>query len=285
MPHDEHRLRPPAPQGASHRLSAQLAQLRNLAGLTLSAAGQAAGCDKTHLSHIEHGDRTPSEPLILALDVIYGADGLLVSLYEETLGERRRRDYADALRRRGEPTRLLDKASPPSWLPPDDVALPLPDDHSTFVGDGSGPIGVLLGAGSYFTKSWTIRNSGNVHWVDRFLERVGPHGAASLVQTERIVPVPDTAPGQTVALHVVCRAPAVTGTSVAHFKMVFADGRLCWPARYTSGLDLLVITVDGDSCSCVSCSSIGPLEPEHRKARQLYRPAGRRIDPKIDGIG
>ena len=80
-----------APTDASGRLSAQLRQSRKAAGLGLRAAARAAGCDHTHLSHVEHGDSLPSEPLVLQLDVTDGANGLLLSQYEEVLGERRRR--------------------------------------------------------------------------------------------------------------------------------------------------------------------------------------------------
>ena len=263
MPRKEEPLA--APTDASGRLSAQLRQSRKAAGLGLRAAAQAAGCDHTHLSHVEHGDSLPSEPLVLQLDVTYGANGLLLSLYEEVLGERRRRAYAEALSRRRQPRAQLAEATGRDyWVPPEDAALPIPGDHSFFVGDVQSPIGILLKHGTWFTKSWRLRNTGSVRWRDRFLQRVGPNAAATLVASDRAVRIADTDPGQEVTIEVSCRAQWIESTSVAHFKMVFADGRLCWPDQYSHGVDLLVTATTGESCGCGSCQSIGPLEPKHR---------------------
>jgi hypothetical protein len=150
------------------------------------------------------------------------------------------------------------------WVPPVDAELPLPGDHSLFVGDVQSPIGILLEHGTWFTKSWRLRNTGSVRWRDGFLQRVGPNAAATLVASDRAVRVADTDPGQEVTVEVSCRAQWIESTSVAHFKMVFAAGRLCWPDQYSHGVDLLVTATTGESCGCTSCQSVGPLEPKHR---------------------
>lgn len=72
------------------RLSAQLRQSRNAAGLTLRAAAFVAMYSPGYPSHVEHR-QIPSEPIVLTLDVLYRADGRLLSLYEEVLGSGRRR--------------------------------------------------------------------------------------------------------------------------------------------------------------------------------------------------
>jgi hypothetical protein len=150
-------------------------------------------------------------------------------------------------------------------VPPPEASLPLLGDASSYVGDVTAPEGILLQCGTSFTKGWQLQNVGIVPWRDRFLIRVGPNAAATLVETDRFVRVPDTAPGESVTVEVQCRAPWIESTSVAHFKMAFADSRLCWPDRYGHGVDLLVTATSGPSCRCQSCSTVGPLEPQHRR--------------------
>ncbi len=262
-----------APVDADGRLSSQLRQSRKATGLGLRAAASLGGCSPGHLSHVEHGRNTPSEPLVVALDIAYGANRLLLSLYEEVLAERRRRSYTEALSRRGvAPPLLVKPGNQMLWTPPADQALPLDGDESVYEGEVQSPNGILLQRGTWFTKSWQIRNVGTVAWRDRFLQRVGPTAAATLVATDPLVPVPETEPGQSVLLEVRCRAQWVESTSVAHFKMVFADGRLCWPNRYSHGVDLLVTATTAPSCACLSCTAIGPLAPRHSDGSGLLRP-------------
>lgn len=234
--------------------------------MSVEAAAAAAGYTKGHLSKVENGGTKPSEVMVIALDTAFDANGLLLSLYEEVLGDRRRLAYEAALSERSTPRPLMKEASAGAWLPAVDCELPMPGDASVFVGEGESPIGVLLERGTEFTKSWHVTNSGTVAWRDRFLRRVGPNAAATLVATDRAVRVPDAQPGETVLITVQCRAQWIESTSVAHFKMAFADGRLCWPDRYSHGLDLLVTSVRGPSCTCNSCTSIGPAGPKHRRA-------------------
>jgi hypothetical protein len=48
--------------------------------------------------------------------------------------------------------------------------------------------------GEYFDKEWRIRNSGEVPWIGRQLERQGPLTGPGLITSPRYVPVPDTKP-------------------------------------------------------------------------------------------
>jgi transcriptional regulator with XRE-family HTH domain len=266
MPRQDSPLREPV--DAAGRLGAQMRQLRKRAGLALREAAALAACSPGHLSNVEHAKTFASEPLVLALDVQYRANGLLLSLYEELLGERRRREYRNALTRRGASfERLPEAGASEVWTPAQRAKLPLPGDASEFEGDVLAPIGVILERGSYFVKSWRLRNSGSVEWRDRFLQRVGPSAAATLVASESAVPISYTAPGDSVTVSVRCRAQWVESTSVAHFKMVFADGRLCWPDRYSHGVDLLVTSVRSGSCKCPGCTSVGPSPRQHDDGR------------------
>jgi hypothetical protein len=54
------------------------------------------------------------------------------------------------------------------------------------------------------------------------------------------VDVPDTKPGQVAEIRAGLKAPTYDCSSIAYFKMVDLDGRLCWPDSYQLGLDVLV---------------------------------------------
>jgi hypothetical protein len=58
------------------------------------------------------------------------------------------------------------------------------------------------------------------------------------------VSVPDTKPGQIATIEVALKAPTYDCSSIAYFKMVHADGLLCFPDNYMLGLDVLVMVRD-----------------------------------------
>jgi transcriptional regulator with XRE-family HTH domain len=88
------------PVDSDGRLSAQLRQSRKAAGLGLGQAARLSGWSSSHLSQVENGKQVPTELLVLDLDVLYEADGLLLSLYEEVFSERRQCAFDQALRNR-----------------------------------------------------------------------------------------------------------------------------------------------------------------------------------------
>lgn len=105
------------------------------------------------------------------------------------------------------------------------------------------PDGTMVPFGAAFVKSWTVRNTGNVPWIGRFLTRVTPR-TPMFPHTAESVPVPDTMPGQTVTVTVDVVATRLQGFSEVRFKMVDAEGTLCWPLRYPYGLAMIVETRD-----------------------------------------
>ena len=243
-----------APVDADGRLSAQMRQMRHTAGFSLTEAAERAGWSTNHLSQVENGKQAPSELLIIDLDALFGADGLLLSLYEEVLSERRHRALVSAVEARAREVPLMREAvGDDRWLPEPGTVLPLTGDHAEWWGDITIPAGTILERGSLFTKTWRLRNAGDVEWRDRFLKRIGPTAASTLAHSPRAVQLPVTLPGEIVEVTVACRAQWIPSTSVAHFKMSFADGRLCWPDRYSHGVDLLVTAIEGPSCECMSC--------------------------------
>ena len=56
----------------------------------------------------------------------------------------------------------------------------------------------------------------------------------------RYVEIADTEPGQIAEITAVLKAPTYDCTSIAYFKMVDAEGVLCFPDSYQLGLDVLV---------------------------------------------
>ena len=82
----------------------------------------------------------------------------------------------------------------------------------------AGGVGILLNGGTHFVESWRSKDAGTVEWRNRFLQRVGPNAAATLVATEAVVPIPYTRPDASVTDAVQCKAQWIESTSVAHFK-------------------------------------------------------------------
>ena len=115
----------------------------------------------------------------------------------------------------------------------------VPGDASAFVGDTI-PHGTLMTPGQDFEQTWTIRNSGTVPWQGRRLERQGPLTGPGLITSLRFVDIPDTEPGRVTTITAPLKAPTYDCSSIAYFKMVDAEGRLCFPDSYQLGLDVLV---------------------------------------------
>lgn len=221
----------PPPMNARGRLGAALRQLRKLNGLTQAELAAAVDCSHPTVSQMERGRHTPSEDLVRAWDERLGGAGVLVSLYEELLEERRH------ARRRRAVTGRADTPKEPR---------PIPGDASEFIADVTIPDGTLMAPGERFIKTWRIHNVGTVSWRGRHLARLGPAGAEGQVSTPPQVPIPDTEPGEVVDVSVPCRAHVLAGSSQAHFKMADEDGRFYFPDRYSAGLVLAITVVSGE---------------------------------------
>lgn len=126
------------------------------------------------------------------------------------------------------------------------------------MGDASGfidetiPDGSIIASGSTFEKSWTLQNVGEVVWENRYLVcidsspsvehypngqpvtdyQLKPHCSAILI--------PKTAPGELVTLTVKFDAPMVAGRYISYWKMVDAEGNLCFPSGIGASVSILV---------------------------------------------
>lgn len=129
------------------------------------------------------------------------------------------------------------------------AAAAVPGDHSSFVGNLTIPNGTIMPAGERFEKIWEIQNGGAVDWKGRRLKCVDEPLAAGLsrealamvclVPDEPEIPIPDAAPGDVVRLSVWLTAPLVPATCVSIWKMVDAEGQLCFPRL--NGLNVVVV--------------------------------------------
>lgn len=188
-------------------------------GWTGKRVAEAFGCNASHISRVEKGSR-PSRELVQFYEDNFEADGLLLSLFEvaEHSAEQERR-------RAGGKRPKLRRA--------------VPGDASTFLGD-TVPHGTLTTPGQVFEQTWRVQNSGTVPWQGRKLERQGPLTGPGLITSLRLVDIPDTEPGGIAEIASLLKAPTYDCSSIAYFKMVDQQGRLCFPDSYQSGLDVLV---------------------------------------------
>lgn len=129
-------------------------------------------------------------------------------------------------------------------VPSEATLVTQPEDASEFVRDVTIPDGTIVKANQTFTKIWEIRNVGKTHWRGRCLKRIGSPSGPALISSPEIVPIPDTAPGANVQIAVQMRAPACATTTTVLWKMVDANGDLCFPDRYPYGLTSTVHIVE-----------------------------------------
>lgn len=208
------------PRQPKSRLGLTMQKFRLIYGYSGKRVAQEYGCSASHISRVEAGSTKPSRELVQFYEQTFEADGLLLSLFEVA-------DHAAEQERRragGHRPQLYHA---------------LPGDASSFLGDTI-PHGTLMQPGQVFEQTWRVMNSGSVAWVERKLERQGPLTGPGLISSLRFVEVPDTEPGQAASMTALLKAPTYDCSSIAYFKMVDAEGRLCWPDNYQLGLDVLV---------------------------------------------
>lgn len=126
-------------------------------------------------------------------------------------------------------------------------------DRSAFVADVTHPDGSTVSPGQRFLKVWALQNVGTVPWHGRALlcrdDEVAIYDTGNakvlvspgLQPEQRSVPLPDVAPGDTVQVAVWFRAPSQPCSVVSYWKMVDAEGRICFPAA--AGLWVMVRVV------------------------------------------
>jgi transcriptional regulator with XRE-family HTH domain len=212
-------------------------ELREAQGVSLVGSAERSGWSKGHLSRVERGITKPSLPLVSWYDGSFGADGALVRQLLQ-LEEATREDRLLTLQhlRHGRPAPTAAGGTVPADFDPRDLCLLVAE---------TVPDGTPIQARSGFVKTWTVRNGGPAPWTRRWLTRQGgTPGVPGWLGSPRRVLVPDTEPGQQVAIEVTMRASSWPGSSIAYFKMTDAAGRLYFPATDDCPLYCNVNVVD-----------------------------------------
>jgi Ig-like domain from next to BRCA1 gene/Helix-turn-helix domain len=198
-------------------------ELRASCQWDVTRAAHAFGCSPSHITRVELGQARPSRDLVDFYEQQFEGDGILVSLMEVV------EHHAEQGRRRAAQSGIR-------------VARAVPGDAPQLV-ESELALGTLIACGERFSQTWRIRNAGVVPWVGRQLERQGPRAGPGLIVSERRYPIPDTAPGEIATIQVDLTAPTYDCSTIAYFKMVDADGQLCFPDHQV-GLDVLIIVRD-----------------------------------------
>lgn len=219
--------RPPLPPPLAPRqpktiLGWTMQKLRLAHGGTVRQTAQQFGCSPSHISRVERGGTKPSRALVQFYEEQFEADGLLHSLFEVA-------EHAQEQKRQ--------RAG--GHNAPRQLVRAIPGDATAFVEDTI-PHGTLMLPGEWFVKVWRIRNCGTVPWRARRLERQGPLTGPGLITSSKYVDISDTEPGQVAEISTPLKAPGYDCTSIAYFKMVDAEGFLCFPDVHQLGLDVLV---------------------------------------------
>ena len=209
------------PRQPKTALAWSMQKLRLVHGWTGKQLAEAYGCAPAHISRVEQGRIKPSRMLMLFYEEVFEAEGLLTSQFEVAV----QADEQERRRWGGKRPKLYQAT---------------PGDASAFLGD-TVPHGTRMKPGEVFEKTWQVRNVGTVAWKGRRLERQGPQTGPGLITSERFVDVPDTGPGEVAEIAALLKAPTYDCASIAYFKQVDADGKLCFPDNYQLGLDVLVL--------------------------------------------
>lgn len=103
------------------------------------------------------------------------------------------------------------------------LCVPAPKNDSYFLADVSIPDGMSIPAGASFTKTWRVRNSGDLPWGAGYTLA---HVEGALMSSVSSIPVPGSvAPGQEVNLSVELKAPMVPGAYHSDWQLCDPQGR------------------------------------------------------------
>lgn len=126
-------------------------------------------------------------------------------------------------------------------------------DSSGFI-DEIVPDGMMINAGVPFTKTWTIQNTGETVWQNRYLmcmddmpvvqnnypdnQSITDH---TLIPKSYLIPIPVTKPNEFATLSVDYVAPKLAGRYISYWKMVDEQGRVCFSNGIGLSVSILVV--------------------------------------------
>lgn len=166
-------------------------------------------------------------------------ESLLDALYNALMSWEDFRSYALESRKNQPPTQpVFEEATPDLKNPGSGKSHKV--DRTQFISE-TVPDGSVFAENSEFTKTWLLRNAGNVPWVNRSVRRLTPL-SPNYPHSAMVIPIPDTMPDKVAIISVRIIAPSIPGFSEVRFKMIDENGDFCWPNRFGSSL-LLAIEV------------------------------------------
>lgn len=116
-----------------------------------------------------------------------------------------------------------------------------PEDRTEFIMDVTIPDGTTIPVNTEFVKTWRVKNTGNVVWKNRYLMRITP-ASNLLCSSPSMVPIPETAPGETVDISVKFVTPHLPGSCRTDWKTADNRGNLYYPDMH--GLYSIVVVTD-----------------------------------------
>ena len=116
-----------------------------------------------------------------------------------------------------------------------------PDDRTQFIKDVTIPDGTSIPVNTEFVKTWRVKNTGTIIWKNRYLMRVTP-ASPLLCSSPHMVPIPETAPGETVDISVTFMTPHLPGSCRTDWKTADEHGNLYYPEMH--GLFSIVTVTD-----------------------------------------
>ena len=114
-------------------------------------------------------------------------------------------------------------------------------DRTKFIKDVTIPDGTAIPVNTEFVKTWRVKNIGNVTWKNRYLMRTTP-AFPLLCSSPSMVPIPETAPGETVDISVTFVTPHLPGTCRTDWKTADDRGNFYYPEMH--GLFSIVVVTD-----------------------------------------
>lgn len=130
----------------------------------------------------------------------------------------------------------------------DNLSYTISDD-SLFISEFP-PDGTKCNIGEEFKKTWTIRNSGNVVWHNRYMRCDTP--PFHLTVTPQVVKMPDVSPGDEFSLNVTYKADD-EGNFFSVWRIYDEKGNKSFPHK--NGVYVTLI-VERDSTNCIESSQI-----------------------------
>ncbi|OQY30934.1 MAG: hypothetical protein B6243_09335 [Anaerolineaceae bacterium 4572_5.2] len=110
----------------------------------------------------------------------------------------------------------------PTIPPPTATNTPIPCNRASFIEDVTYPDNTEVPAGTTFTKTWRLKNTGSCSWTSGYV-LIFDHGDAMSAPATAPVTSGTVAPGATVDVSVDLTAPASPGTYRGHFKLRSPD--------------------------------------------------------------